>query len=458
MKRFHSGVRVGGRYELVEFVAAGGMGDVWQARDGVLDRVVAVKIMRPDAVSEPVFAQRFREEAQLTAGLSHHNIATLFDYGVHDEQIAYIVMEFVRGRPLSSVLHEEGPLGPERARAIISQVALALGAAHDAGVVHRDVKPANVLLTEEGTVKLTDFGIARATHAAGLTRTGETLGTPFYLSPEQALGRTATPASDLYALGVLGHELLTGRRPFDRETPVATALAHVSEPMPTLPASLPPDLIAVIGQCLEKEPDDRPASGHDIALALGSTRTEVAGAGAGAGAREPLDVPAHPQARFVDLLVRRRARICVLSSRSATIAGELARLGHAVTGISLDADLAADLAERQPEVTWVAADVADLTRDRLEVPQGHDAILWTENALLDLTDTARPLALRAVAGLCASRGRIVVELEVSPAYDQGRFRDDLLAAGLVPDLVVATWDLRPATPDSRSTITVLSRR
>ena len=194
------------------------MGDVWEADDTVLSRSVAVKVLRPGTDEEEVFARRFRSEALYTANLCHPNIATVFDYG-EDDNLAYLVMELVPGEPLSALVQREGALEPERVRAIMGQAALALGAAHEAGVVHRDVKPANILVMPDGTVKLTDFGIARAVDGSGHTQTGEVLGTPHYLSPEQALGEAATGASDLYALGVVAHELLTGRRPFDKGTP-----------------------------------------------------------------------------------------------------------------------------------------------------------------------------------------------------------------------------------------------
>jgi serine/threonine-protein kinase len=467
VRRFQVGIAVGGRYELVEFVAAGGMGDVWRARDQVLDRVVAVKVMRPDMLAESVFAQRFREEAQLTAGLSHANIATLYDFGEH-ERIAYLVMEFVDGRTLSKTIQEEAPLDPDRVRSVLAQVGLALGAAHQAGIVHRDVKPANVIVTDDGTVNLTDFGIARATDASGLTRTGETMGTPHYLSPEQALGRQATGASDLYALGVVGHEMLTGRRPFDRGTPVATALAHVSEPMPTLPSSLPADLIRVITECLSKEPEDRPTSGHDIAIMLGLNRVEtpltptglatVPAASAAAATSGNLAIALDPRTRLVDLLAKRRARICVLSSKSATIAESLAGLGHTVVGITADEDMAHDLTERQPGVTWHASELRSLSRALLSQPAGFDVILWSEGAVLDLPPAERPSAMWAIAGLCSARGRVIVEFALEPDYDQARFRDDFLTAGMVPDMVVSSWDLRPFTPESGTSITILSRR
>jgi len=242
----HKGMTLGNRYTLTESIASGGMGDVWKASDSVLGREVAVKVMRPDTASEPTFADRFRDEARHTASLTHANIATVFDYG-EDGGDAYLVMELVEGQPLSQLI-AHGPMAPERVRSILGQAALALAAAHAAGVVHRDVKPANILVTPEGRVKLTDFGIARATDSAGHTRTGEVLGTPHYLAPEQALGRTATGASDIYALGVVGHEMLTGRKPFDSGSAVATALSQVNDPVPPLPGPVPAELRVVHGE------------------------------------------------------------------------------------------------------------------------------------------------------------------------------------------------------------------
>ena len=268
MRTLQQGTRLGGRYTLGERIASGGMGDVHEAQDDVLERVVAVKILRPDASEEEVFARRFRSEALYTANLCHANIATVFDYGEEDS-LAYLVMELVPGEPLSALVRREGPLDPSRVRSIVGQAALALGAAHEAGVVHRDVKPANILITPDGTVKLTDFGIARAVDGSGETLTGEVLGTPHYLSPEQALGESATGASDLYALGIVAHEMLTGRRPFDKNTPVATALAQVNEPPPPLPPHVPAQLRALIEQCLEKKPQDRPESARELGERLG---------------------------------------------------------------------------------------------------------------------------------------------------------------------------------------------
>ena len=261
------GTVLGNRYELTEAIASGGMGDVWKARDSVLGRDVAVKVMRPDSGRDATFAERFRDEARHTASLSHPNIATVYDYG-EDGGAAYLVMELVDGEPLSALI-ARGPMAPSQVRSILGQAALALSAAHDAGVVHRDVKPANIMITPQGRVKLTDFGIARAGDGASYTRTGEVLGTPQYLAPEQALGRVATGASDIYALGIIGWEMLTGRKPFDSGSAVATALAQVNDPPPPLPDTVPDDLARVVMSCLAKDPAARPTSALALAAALG---------------------------------------------------------------------------------------------------------------------------------------------------------------------------------------------
>ena len=276
MNRLGEGFVLGERYELGVRIASGGMADVWAGTDNVLQRTVAIKVMRPDTGHEELFALRFRDEAVHSAGLLHINIATLFDYG-EDDGLAFLVMELVKGEPLSVVLKERGPLDPAEVRSIVGQAALALGVAHEARVVHRDVKPANILVRPDGLVKLTDFGIARALDAAGHTRAGEMLGTPDYISPEQAMGEPATGASDLYALGVVAHEMLSGRKPFDKGTPVATALSHVNEPPPPLPEGVPEDLASLVRDCLQKDPADRPVNAREVAARLGVGENEMAG-------------------------------------------------------------------------------------------------------------------------------------------------------------------------------------
>ncbi len=280
MKRLQQGFVLGRRYGLTRRVASGGMADVWAADDAVLRRVVAVKVMRPDPGHEQEFARRFRDEAVNSARLLHSNIATVFDYG-EDDGLAYLVMELVDGQPLSALLRERAALPHRDVRSIVGQAALALGVAHEARVVHRDVKPANIVIRRDGLVKLTDFGIARALDASGHTRQGEVFGTPNYISPEQAMGEPATGASDLYALGVVAHEMLSGSRAFDRGTPVATALSHVQDPAPPLPAGIPEDLALVVEDCLAKDPADRPPNARAVALRLGLGDNETMGLGLG---------------------------------------------------------------------------------------------------------------------------------------------------------------------------------
>ncbi len=276
MSRLEPGLLLGGRYLLEGRVASGGMADVWAAEDDVLQRRVALKVMRPDPHHEELFALRFRDEALNSAGLIHTNIATLFDYG-EDDGVAFLVMELVDGKPLSQLIRQQGRLPADQVRSVIGQCALALGVAHEAKVVHRDVKPANILVREDGLVKLTDFGIARAADASGHTRTGDLLGTPCYLSPEQALGRPATGASDLYALGIVGHEMLCGAKPFDKPTPIATAMSHIHEAPPPLPDDVPEDLAGVIEDLLAKDPLDRPENARAVAIRLGLADHEIIG-------------------------------------------------------------------------------------------------------------------------------------------------------------------------------------
>ncbi len=261
---------LGGRYRLTDRIATGGMGEVWKARDDVLGRVVAVKVLKEEYTGDPGFLERFRAEARHTAALGHPHIAGVYDYGEADAS-AYLVMELVPGEPLSDLLSREGALEPSRAMDLLSQAASGLSAAHAAGVVHRDVKPGNLLVTPQGQVKVTDFGIARAADQVPLTATGQVMGTAQYLAPEQAMGRAATPASDVYALGVVAYESLTGGRPFSGDSQVAVAMAHVnSEPAP-MPDSVPPGPRALVEACLAKDPADRPRDASvfaDVAAAL----------------------------------------------------------------------------------------------------------------------------------------------------------------------------------------------
>ena len=257
----------GGRYRLDERIATGGMGEVWRATDTALDRQVAVKLLKQEYADDPTFRARFESEARHAAALHHSGIAQIYDFGAQAAR-PFLVMEYVQGQPLHEMLRSGRPMDAAAAGDLLAQAGDAVGAAHAAGIVHRDVKPANLIVTPDRRVKITDFGIARAAESVALTQTGQVIGTPQYLSPEQAQGQQATPASDVYALGVVGYEMLTGRRPFVAETPIATALAHLREPVPDLPDGVPGPLAGVVRQALAKDPAERFADGTAFAAAV----------------------------------------------------------------------------------------------------------------------------------------------------------------------------------------------
>ncbi len=257
---------LGGRYRLVHRLASGGMGQVWRAEDKILGRPVAVKLLRSEFTEDQAFIDRFRNEARRTAGLSHPGIACIFDYGEIEEPglTAYLVMELVDGAPLSAVLARERRLESEQVLDVVAQAALALGSAHEAGLVHRDVKPSNLLIRRDGVVKVTDFGIARTIGEAPLTEAGLVVGTAAYLSPEQVACRPPTPVSDVYALGVVAYECLAGRRPFTAEHPIALALAHQHNLPPPLPPDVPEPVRELVEQAMAKDARTRPPA---VALA-----------------------------------------------------------------------------------------------------------------------------------------------------------------------------------------------
>jgi hypothetical protein len=247
------------------------MGEVWKAKDLILGRIVAIKVLKEEYTGDPGFLQRFRAEARHTALLNHVGIANVFDYGEEDGS-AYLVMELVPGQPLSSIIEHEQVLSPDRTLSIISQTARALSVAHAQGLVHRDIKPGNLLITPEGRVKVTDFGIARLADQVPLTQTGQVMGTAQYLAPEQATGQTATGASDIYSLGVIGYECLTGHRPFSGESQIAIALAQVNDAPPPLPDTLPRPVRALLMSMLAKDPKNRPADAIKLAEAADAIR------------------------------------------------------------------------------------------------------------------------------------------------------------------------------------------
>ncbi|WP_375387970.1 protein kinase, partial [uncultured Amnibacterium sp.] len=257
--------------ELSSRIAIGGMGEVWEATDLVIGRPVAIKILKDEYLGDPGFLERFRAEARHAALVNHEGIANVYDYGEEDGS-AFLVMELVPGEPLSSILERQHTLPPDRVLDVVAQTAMALHAAHAAGLVHRDIKPGNLLVTPDGRVKITDFGIARITDQVPLTATGQVMGTVQYLSPEQASGQPASPATDIYSLGIVAYEALAGHRPFTGESQVAIAMAQINDIAPDLPHSVPEPIRRLVFACIAKAPSDRPTTAALLARAAQALR------------------------------------------------------------------------------------------------------------------------------------------------------------------------------------------
>jgi eukaryotic-like serine/threonine-protein kinase len=297
------------RYTLGKLLGSGGMAQVYLAHDEVLDRDVALKVLRGQYAGDEEFVGRFRREARSAAGLSHPNIVSVYDQGRSEGGAYYMAMEYVPQGTLKDRIRREGALSPDAAVGVALQIADALQAAHEKGVIHRDIKPQNVLITSSGDVKVTDFGIARAASATTATTTGTVLGTAGYMSPEQAKGEPVGPQSDLYSLGVVLYEMLTGNLPYEADSDIALAVRHVNEPPPS-PREANPEvskaLDALTIKLLAKNPEDRYASAGALAEDLERGRSGRLPSGAGLEKTEVMTAPL-PTRRSPEKRTRRTA-------------------------------------------------------------------------------------------------------------------------------------------------------
>ncbi len=279
MSEIRRGATVGGRYVLSELIATGGMGEVWKATDNRLHREVAVKVLRSELAVDEVARRRFKVEAQAAANLNSLEIASVYDYGEepgndHGRR-PYIVMELVRGESLEERLRREGRLKVEETLDIVAQAASGLQVAHDHRLIHRDIKPANLLIRSDGVVKLTDFGIVKVLDSTTVTQNGLMVGTVRYMAPEQVSGSAATPASDIYSLGVVAYTCIAGHVPFENEASIAVAMAHVHEEVPPMPTDVPMEVVGLISHMLSKGPPDRPSTAREVAQRASDLRVEL---------------------------------------------------------------------------------------------------------------------------------------------------------------------------------------
>jgi eukaryotic-like serine/threonine-protein kinase len=285
----------GNRYRLVDRIAIGGMGEVWRAHDEVILRDVAIKILKPEFMGDPGFLERFRVEARHAARVDHVGIADVYDYG-EGSGSAYLVMEIVAGDSLARIIEKRIRLTEIEVLSIVEQTAKALHAAHEDGLVHRDIKPGNLLITPAGKVKITDFGIARVADQVALTATGQVMGTVQYLSPEQATGKPATPSTDIYSLGIVAYEALTGRRPFTGESQMVIAMAQINDKPPAIGDDIDKRVQELVLSCLAKKPNQRPGSALDLSNRARALRLQLEGV----SATEVFDPQSAPVTRVND--------------------------------------------------------------------------------------------------------------------------------------------------------------
>jgi eukaryotic-like serine/threonine-protein kinase len=413
---------IAGRYELLELVGRGGMSSVWKAHDRLLDRSVAIKVLHEHYTQDEEYVERFRREARSVAQVSHPNIVTVIDRG-EDGGRQYIVFEYVDGENLKQLIEREGPLPVREALLLALQMARALGFAHDRGLIHRDVKPQNVLLNDEGQAKMTDFGIARSVDVDGVTVTGTVLGTSEYIAPEQARGQRVDAHTDVYSLGVVLYELLTGAVPFSGESFVTVALRHVNEPPPDVlehRADCPPRVALLIERAMDKNPDDRPSMDelvHEFEACLADLdpvseqATMIA---------RPTAIPPTSQAPPSR---RRRRRVGLLWPIVAVLAvlavAALAALG-AMALRDNDNGSPAEASSTPVRLTGVAAydpdgDGAEHDAEVGRATDGDTATYWTTETYQDFSGSKPGVGLVLDAGREVAPSRITVTTD-TPGY------------------------------------------
>ena len=442
-----------GRYRLVALLATGGMGEVWRAHDEMLERDVAIKALKREYADDETFLARFRAEAKHTAGLSHPGIASVHDYG-EDAGTSYLVMELVEGEPLSSLIRTKGRLDPTTTLTIVGQAALALHAAHAAGVIHRDIKPGNLLVMPDLTTKVTDFGIAWAAAGVPLTQTGTVLGTAHYLSPEQGTGADVTPASDVYSLGVVAYECLAGHRPFDGGSPVRIAMAHVQDEPPPLPDDVPEDVRTLVTQSLAKDPTERFTTAAAFGRAItaiqqrleGRLSEPLANAAAEPTAVIPLgDLPVAPGAPVLPPALA-EAALAPSPTRRPSRSALLAALGVAVVLVLIAAAVAAGRSADRvslPRLDGQRLDAAQATLTRLGLDarvekQTHRTV---PSGIVISTDPAGPAEVDAgdTVEVVVSAGPAAVTLPPDLiGKDENTVISALIRLGLVPRLTRVT--------------------
>ncbi|HJQ29320.1 MAG TPA: Stk1 family PASTA domain-containing Ser/Thr kinase, partial [Rubrobacter sp.] len=357
---------VDNRYRILKPLGSGGMADVYLAHDAILDRDVALKVMSTRYASDDEFVERFKREAQSAAALSHPNIVSIFDRGESEDGTYYIAMEYLPGGTLKDRILKRGALPAHTAAAVALQMAEALRAAHERDVIHRDIKPHNILITASGDVKVTDFGIARAASSSAMTRTGHILGTAHYISPEQAMGEPVGPSSDLYSLGVVLYEMLTGELPFDADTPLGIAMKHVNGhvvPPKAVRPSVPDGINAITLRLLAKNPEDRYASDSELiedlervsaGLDPSGATTEMMTRAMPVSATTRISPPVPPQRVGRDKKRRRGAAPLLLALLALLILASLAWAGYSL------------LQNRPPEQNLPQIGVPDLVGKSLD--------------------------------------------------------------------------------------------